>query len=90
MRIYSVVNISRVVRYRELVKGQKMEEPKPVEVNVIKEQKVEKILNIRGNEVFSALEGFTIKNNIWEKTEGLENAKKAVTEFEEIIKVKVR
>ena len=37
MRIYSVVNISRVVRYRELVKGQKMEEPKPVEVNVIKE-----------------------------------------------------
>ena len=37
MRIYSVVNISRVVRYREPVKGQKMEEPKPVEVNVIKE-----------------------------------------------------
>ena len=43
-----------------------------------------------GNEVFSALEWFTIKNNIWEKTEGLENAKKAVTEFEEIIEVKVR
>jgi len=32
MRIYPVVNVSRVVRYRELVKGQRVEELKPVEV----------------------------------------------------------
>ena len=32
MRIHSVVNISRVVRYKELVRGQKVEKPKPVEV----------------------------------------------------------
>jgi len=37
MRIYLVVNISRVVRYRELVKRQKVEEPKPVEVDGVKE-----------------------------------------------------
>jgi len=37
MRIYLVVNISRVVRYRKLVKRQKVEEPKPVEVDGVKE-----------------------------------------------------
>jgi len=36
MRIHPVVNVSRVVRYRELVKKQKVEEPKPVEVDKIK------------------------------------------------------
>jgi len=37
MRIYPVVNISRMVRYKEQVKGQKKEEEKPVEVEGIKE-----------------------------------------------------
>ena len=32
MKIYLVMNISRVMRYRKLVKEQKMEEPKLVEV----------------------------------------------------------
>ena len=32
MKIHLVMNISRVMRYRELVKEQKMEEPKLVEV----------------------------------------------------------
>jgi len=35
MKIHSVVNVIRVVRYRKLVKKQKMEEPKPVEVDRI-------------------------------------------------------
>jgi len=43
MRIHPVVNISRVVRYRELIKRQKVKEPKPIEVNRVKEWKVEKI-----------------------------------------------
>jgi len=33
MRIHPVVNISRVVRYRELIKKQKVKEPKSIEVN---------------------------------------------------------
>jgi len=37
MRIYLVVNISRVVRYKEPVKRQRVEEPKLVEVNRIEE-----------------------------------------------------
>ena len=45
MRIYSVVNISRIVRYKEQMKGQKKEEGKPVEVEGIEEWEVEKILN---------------------------------------------
>jgi len=35
MKIHSVINVIRVVRYRKLVKKQKMEEPKPVEVDRI-------------------------------------------------------
>ena len=37
MRIHLVVNISRVVQYREQVKRQKKEEGKPVEVERIEE-----------------------------------------------------
>ena len=47
MKIHPVINISRVVRYRELVKRQKVEKPKPVKVNRVEEWKVEKILNKR-------------------------------------------
>jgi len=37
MRIHLIVNINRVVRYRELVKEQRVEEPKPVKINGVKE-----------------------------------------------------
>ena len=37
IRIYLVVNVSRVVRYKELVKRQRVEEPKLVEVDRIEE-----------------------------------------------------
>ena len=37
MRIYLVVNVSRIVRYREPVKGQRMEELKPIEVKGVEE-----------------------------------------------------
>ena len=37
IRIYLVVNISRIVRYREPVKRQKIEESKLVEVNRVEE-----------------------------------------------------
>jgi len=45
MRIYLVVNMSQIVRYKEQVKGQKKEKGKPVEVEGVEEWKVEKILN---------------------------------------------
>ena len=37
IRIHPVVNVSRIVRYRELVKEDKMKELKLVEVNRIEE-----------------------------------------------------
>ena len=37
VRIHLVVNISRVVRYRKLVKGQRVKELKPVEVEKVEE-----------------------------------------------------
>jgi len=37
IRIYLVVNISRIVRYREQIKGQRVKKPKPVEVDGVKE-----------------------------------------------------
>ena len=37
MRIHPVVNVSSVVRYREPVKGQRMKELKPVEVEGVEE-----------------------------------------------------
>ena len=55
MRIHLVVNVSRIVCYKEQVKGQKKEEEKPVEVEGVKEWEVEKILNkkkIRGVEKY--------------------------------------
>ena len=45
MRTHLVVNISRVVQYREQVEGQKVEKVKPVEVEEVEEWEVEKILN---------------------------------------------
>jgi len=45
MRIHLVVNVSRIVQYKEQVKGQKKEEGKPMEVEGVEEWEVEKILN---------------------------------------------
>ena len=47
MRIHPVVNVSRIIRYREPVRGQRMGEPKPIEVDGVEEWEVEKILNKR-------------------------------------------
>jgi len=44
MRIHPVVNVSRIVRYKKQVKGQRKEEGKPVEIEGIKEWEVEKNL----------------------------------------------
>jgi len=47
MRIHLVVNVSRIERYRKPVRRQRVEKPKPVKVDRVKEYEVEKILNKR-------------------------------------------
>ena len=94
MRIHLVVNVSRIVRYKEPVKGQRVEEPKPVEVEGMEEWEVEKILNkrkIRGVEKYLVQwKGFTAENDIWEKEDDLENIRELVDEFEGRLSAEVR
>jgi len=47
IKIYLIINISQVVRYRESVEGQKEEEEKLIKVEGVEEWEVEKILNKR-------------------------------------------
>ena len=94
MRIHLVINVSQVVRYKEQVKGQKKEEEKPVEVEGVKEWKVEKILNkkkISGVEKYLVQwKGFMTEGDTWEKKENLKNAEGALKGFEERMNVEVR
>ena len=86
MRIYPVVSVSWIVRYKEQVKGQKKEEGKPVEVEGVEEWEVEKVLNkkkIRGIERYLIRwKGFTAEGDTWEKKENLKNAEELIEEFE--------
>jgi len=47
IKIYPVINISRVQKYRDQVKGQKKEWPLPVIIEEEEKYEVEKILNKR-------------------------------------------
>ena len=94
IKIYLVVNISQIVRYKELVEGQKVEKTEPIEIEGVEELKVEKILNKRKiREVIKYLvywKGFTTEHDTWEKEEDLENIKEEIVEFEKRMSVKVR
>ena len=87
MRIHPVVNVSRIVRYKEQVKGQKKEKGKLVEVEDVEEWEVEKILNkkkIRGVEKYLIRwKGFMAEGDTWERKENLKNAKELIKEFEQ-------
>ena len=71
IRIHPVVNVSRIVRYKKQVKGQKKEEGKLVEVEGVEEWEVEKILNkkkIRGVEKYLIWwKGFIAKGDTWKR-----------------------
>ena len=86
MRIHLVVNVSRIVRYKEQVKGQKKEEGKPVEIEGVEEWEVEKILNkkkIRGVVKYLIWwKGFTAEGDTWERRENLKNAEELIEKFE--------
>ena len=94
MRIHLVVNVSRVVKYRELVKRQRVEEPKSVEVERIEEWEVKKILNKRKvweiEKYLVCWKGFTAENDTWEKEEDLENERELVDKFEGRVSAEVR
>jgi len=47
MRIYPVVNVSQIVRYKKQVGGQKKKEGKPIKIEGVEEWEVERILNKR-------------------------------------------
>ena len=87
MRIHPVINVSRIVRYKEQVKGQKIEEGKPVEIEGVEEWEVEKILNkkkIRGVVKYLVRwKGFMAEGDTWERKENLKNAEKLIKEFEQ-------
>lgn len=45
IRIHLILDVSRVVRYKELVKMQKVEEPKLIKIDGVEEWKIERIIN---------------------------------------------
>ena len=86
LRIHLVVNVRRIVKYREQVEGQKNILPPPVEVASEKEYEVEEILNRqerRGKTKYLVKwKEYTAEENTWEGLENLKNAMKKVEEFE--------
>ena len=86
LRIHPVVNVRRLVKYREQVEGQKKIPPLPVEVAGEKEYEVEEILDRqerRGKTKYLVKwKGYTAEGNTWEGLENLKNVMEKVEEFE--------
>ena len=86
LRIHLVVNVRRIVKYREQVEGQKKIPPPPVEVAGEKEYEVEEILNRqerRGKTKYLVKwKGYMAEENTWERLENLKNVMEKVEEFE--------
>ena len=86
LRIHLVVNVRRLVKYREQVAGQKKIPPPPVEVAGEKEYEIEEILDRqerRGKTKYLVKwKGYTVEGNTWKGLENLKNAMKKVEEFE--------
>ena len=94
IRIHLVVNVSQIVQYKKQVEGQKKKEEKPVKVERVEEQKMEKILNkrkIRGVEKYLVCwKGFTVEYNSQERRKGVGNAKAVLDYFEGRIEAEIR
>ena len=86
LRVYLVVNVRRLVKYREQVEEQKKIPPPPVEIDGEKEYEVEKILDRqerRGKTRYLVKwKGYTAEENTWEGLENLKNAREKIKEFE--------
>ena len=94
IKIYLVVNISRVERYKKIVEEQKVKETKPIKVDRAEKWEVEKILSKQKiRKVVKYLvqwKRFMAEHNTWKKQKDLKNTKKAVAKFEKRISTKVR
>ena len=86
LRVHLVVNVRRLVKYREQVEGQKKIPPPPVKVAGEKEYEVEEILDRqerRGKiRYLVKWKGYTAEENTWEGLENLKNAREKIEEFE--------
>jgi len=86
LRIHLVVNVRRIVKYREQVEGQKKIPPPLVEVAGKKKYKVEEILDRqekRGKTRYLVKwKGYMIEENTWERLENLKSAMEKIEEFE--------
>ena len=86
IRIHPIVNVSRIYRYRDQVKEQKVTPPPPVEIQREMEYEVEKILSKRKRygkvEYLVRWKGYMAKEDTWEKEENLGNAREAVEDYE--------
>jgi len=86
VKIYLVVNVSRIRKYVGQVEGQKKEQPALVIIEGEEEWEVERILNkrrVRGKDKYLVRwKGFTAESDTWEGRKNLENAKEAIEEFE--------
>ena len=86
IKVYPVVNISRIQQYIEQVEGQRKEQPAPVIIKEKEKQEIERILSkqrVREKDKYLVQQkGFTAESNTWEERENLKNAKEVIKEFE--------
>jgi len=86
LRVHPVVNVRRLVKYREQVEGQKKIPPPTVKVAREKEYEVKEILDRqerRGKTKYLVKwKEYTAEENTWEGLENLKNAMEKIEEFE--------
>jgi len=86
LRIHPVVNVRRIVKYREQVEGQKKIPLPPIKVAGEKEYEVENFLDRQERrdktKYLVKWKEYTVEENIWEGVENLKNAMEKVEEFE--------
>ena len=86
LRIHLVVNVRRIVKYREQVERHKKVPPPPIEIASKKEYEVEEILDRQERrekmKYLVKWKGYMAEGNTWEGLENLENAREKIEEFE--------
>ena len=90
LRIHPVVNVRRIVKYREQVEEQKKILLPPIEVASKKKHEVKKILyrrERRGKSKYLVRwKGYTAEEDTWERLENLKNTRDLVEEFKKEIR----